>query len=66
MKCTSQRAALQGRISSFSQTEPDLGAASQERFSLLADFSSLALVGAGVLRSCCTQRMSEWAPSIRC
>ena len=34
------------------EAEPDLGAPSQERFSFLVDFSSLALAGTGVLRSC--------------
>ena len=36
----------------LAEAEPDLGAPSQERFSFLADFSSFAFAGAGVLRSC--------------
>ncbi len=44
--------------------EPDLGALSQERFSFLADFSSLALAGAGVLRSCSRSEVLQGAESL--
>ena len=48
----------------LAEAEPDLGALSQERFSFLADLSSLALAGAGVLRSCSRSEVLQGAESL--